>query len=82
MDFIDPIPKFYFSWSNKILFSQTESRGDESIVSFSFFFFLGKCAGKFEFMGQEFPEVFLGLQKFAKYYMCISCLFHLLTSTL
>ena len=38
MDFIDPIPKFYFSWSNKILFSQTESRGDESIVSFSFLF--------------------------------------------
>ena len=38
VDFIDPIPKFYFSWSNKILFSQTESRGDESIVSFSFLF--------------------------------------------
>ena len=38
MDFIDPIPKFYFSWSNKILFSQTESRRDESIVSFSFLF--------------------------------------------
>ena len=38
VDFINPIPKFYFSWSNKIPFSQTESRGDESIVSFSFFF--------------------------------------------
>ena len=61
MDFIDPIPKFYFSWSNKILFSQTESRGDESIVSFSFLF--GQMCGRVRIHGARISRSFSWFEK-------------------
>ena len=48
-----------------------KGRAEEMKASSHFRFCLGKCAAEFEFMGQEFPDVFLGLQKFAKYYIYV-----------
>ena len=49
--------------------AQTENKKERKASS-HFRFRFGRCAG--EFIAQEFPELFLGLQKFAKYYICLS----------
>lgn len=76
------IPYLSFILAGATKYFSPKRRAEEMKASSHFRFCLGKCAGEFELMGQEFPQVFLGLQKFAKYYMCISHLFHLITLTL
>ena len=68
VDFIDPGPSLYF-------IHQKEQKRKKNSSHFRFRF--GKQVA--EFTAQEFPELFCCLQKFAKYYIWISRLFHLLT---
>ena len=69
--FVTPILKSYFNYKRKYFVPKRRTK--EWKPSSHFRFRLGKCAA--EFKAQEFPEVFLGLRKFAKYYICISRLF-------